>query len=263
MKRWPAETTRPQRDCWFGWLDSRTSVRHQSDAQLTGAIDRLCALSFLQGLLVILRDSGRPGLLLVLDGGDLQRVRTDVRDKGLNALRQWLDEVDGGRFPGFIWSLLAPLRSTTVRRVQRLSAAGAASACILQPRSALRQPAGRTGAPDAFDPSRLVLVGQKFATSLRRICVPQIGFDRLADDAYLTDPRGQSQGNWVAKVGVAPRIFLEKLVAEVLDRIDQFPDFDPPARYALTLSDTELTLSERSAHGHKCRRNRPSTMTAS
>ena len=27
-------------------------------------------------------------------------MRSDVREKGLNALRQLLDEVDGGRFPG-------------------------------------------------------------------------------------------------------------------------------------------------------------------
>ena len=30
----------------------------------------------------------------------LQRVRGDVRDKALNALRQLIDEVDSGRFPG-------------------------------------------------------------------------------------------------------------------------------------------------------------------
>ena len=30
----------------------------------------------------------------------LQRVRGDVREKGLNALRQLIDEVDAGRFPG-------------------------------------------------------------------------------------------------------------------------------------------------------------------
>jgi hypothetical protein len=30
----------------------------------------------------------------------LQRVRSDVRDKSLNALRQLIDEVDSGRFPG-------------------------------------------------------------------------------------------------------------------------------------------------------------------
>ena len=48
-------------------------------------------------------------------------------------------------------------------------------------------------------------------------------------------------GNWLravtgklgGKVGVAPRIFLKKLVADVLDRVDQYADFDPRQNYAL------------------------------
>src|SRR5205814_5714014 len=42
-----------------------------------------------------------PGLLLVLDEVEtLQRVRSDARDKALNALRQLIDDVYTGRFPG-------------------------------------------------------------------------------------------------------------------------------------------------------------------
>ena len=38
---------------------------------------------------------------MVLDETEtLQRVRGDVREKALNALRQLIDEVDSGRFPG-------------------------------------------------------------------------------------------------------------------------------------------------------------------
>lgn len=70
-------------------------------AAVKGDIDHFGALSFLQGLLVVLRDSGHSGPVLILDEVDtLQRVRGDVREKGLNALRQLIDEVDAGRFPG-------------------------------------------------------------------------------------------------------------------------------------------------------------------
>lgn len=70
-------------------------------AKIKGDIDHFGALSFLQGVLTILKDSGHPGLLLVLDEVEtLQRMRGDVRDKSLNALRQLMDEVDAGRFPG-------------------------------------------------------------------------------------------------------------------------------------------------------------------
>ena len=48
---------------------------------------------------------------------------------------------------------------------------------------------------------------------------------------------------------MVPRIFLKKLVADVLDRIDQFPNFDPHQHYALTISETELTAVERQAMG--------------
>ncbi len=68
---------------------------------MRGDLDHFGALGFLQGLLVVLRDSGFAGLVLVLDEVEtLQRVRGDVRDKALNALRQLIDEVHSGRFPG-------------------------------------------------------------------------------------------------------------------------------------------------------------------
>ena len=68
---------------------------------IRGDLDHFGAMGFLQGLLTVLRDAGHPGLVLVLDEVEtLQRVRGDVRDKALNALRQLIDEIDAGRFPG-------------------------------------------------------------------------------------------------------------------------------------------------------------------
>jgi hypothetical protein len=49
------------------------------------------------------------------------------------------------------------------------------------------------------------------------------------------------------KVGLAPRLYLKKLVGDVLDRIEQFPDFDPRKHYGLTLAGAELSLEERAA----------------
>jgi hypothetical protein len=50
-------------------------------------------------------------------------------------------------------------------------------------------------------------------------------------------------------VGVAPRIFLRKLVAGLLDRVDLYPDFDPRRDFELSLVDDELTVEERTAAG--------------
>ena len=85
------------------WLGGQPHVAAaiRRSAGVRGDLDHFGAFGFLQGLLTVLRDSGHPGLLLVLDEVEtLQRVRTDVREKALNALRQLVDEVDGGRFPG-------------------------------------------------------------------------------------------------------------------------------------------------------------------
>lgn len=67
------------------------------------------------------------------------------------------------------------------------------------------------------------------------------------DDDYLaTLAKGRrrwSRGN----VGVAPRLFLRKLVGDVLDCVDQYPDFEPRRDYALTVSSGQLTEVERQA----------------
>ena len=42
-------------------------------------------------------------------------------------------------------------------------------------------------------------------------------------------------------------MFLKKLVGDVLDRVDQFGDFDPRVHYKLTLAATELSEVERNA----------------
>lgn len=44
---------------------------------------------------------------------------------------------------------------------------------------------------------------------------------------------------------MAPRLFLKKLVGDVLDRVDQFEDFDPRQHYRLTVTRSELTDVER------------------
>jgi hypothetical protein len=70
----------------------------------------------------------------------------------------------------------------------------------------------------------------------------------VVDDLYVAS---NSLGPWPAVPrrqggrGTAP--VLKKLVADVLDRVDQFADFDPRAHYALTVRPAELTDAERGA----------------
>src|SRR5664280_2785335 len=87
----------------LAWVSGQPNVAAGAKraAGLKGDVDHFGALCFLQGLLVMLRDGGFSGLVVVLDEVEtLQRVRGDVREKALNALRQLIDEVHSGRFPG-------------------------------------------------------------------------------------------------------------------------------------------------------------------
>ena len=56
-------------------------------------------------------------------------------------------------------------------------------------------------------------------------------------------------GGLGGKVGVAPRLFLKKLVADVLDRVDLHEAFDPRQHYSLTLTEKEMSAAERAASG--------------
>jgi hypothetical protein len=55
-------------------------------------------------------------------------------------------------------------------------------------------------------------------------------------------------GKLGGKVGVAPRIFLKCLV-DVMDRVEQYPLFDPGRDYDLVLAPGDLTEEERAAAG--------------
>ena len=97
------------------------------------------------------------------------------------------------------------------------------------------------------DLDRLCEVGRKVRDVY---CTHSNDPDRLAakvNDAYIEELARAVAGRLGGKVGVAPRIFLKKLVADVLDRIDQFADFDPHQHYRLTIQDTEMTATERHA----------------
>jgi hypothetical protein len=233
----------------IAWISGQPNVSAsiKRKAGLKGDMDHFGALSFLQGLLVILRDSGHSGLLLVLDEVEtLQRVRTDVRDKGLNALRQFIDEVDSGRFPGLYLLItgtpafyegpqgvqrLAPL-------AQRLNVDFTTDARFDNPRAVqIRLP--------GFDLPKLGEVGRNIRNLFSQGSKSEERINSQANDAYVDTLAKAVTGNLGGKVGIAPRIFLRKLVSDVLDRIDQFPDFDPCEHYALTLSDGELNESER------------------
>jgi hypothetical protein len=101
----------------------------------------------------------------------------------------------------------------------------------------------------AFDLDRLGLVGRRVRDVFMQHTASADRIVERCDDAYIRELAEAVAGKLGGKVGIAPRMFLKKLVADVLDRIDQFEDFHPREHYHLTLHNTELSRVEREAMG--------------
>jgi hypothetical protein len=237
----------------IAWLGGQPNVAAavKRAAGVKGDLDPFGAMHFLAGLLTILRDSGRPGLVLVLDEVEtLQRMRADTREKGLNALRQLLDEMDSGRYPGLF--LLVTGTSAFfdgpqgVQRLpplaQRVHTDFATDARFDNPRAVqIRLP--------GFDLDALVQVGARVRDLFAEQATQGARVRMVVDNAYLENLARAVAGRLGGRAGVAPRIFLKKLVADVLDRVDQFADFDPRRHYAPTIDEQEMSVAERASAG--------------
>ncbi|MEU8211600.1 BREX system ATP-binding protein BrxD [Micromonospora sp. NPDC049044] len=238
-------------DAVLAWLGGQPHVAAAARraAGVRGDLDHFAALSFLQGLLAVLRDSGHPGLLLVLDEVEtLQRVRSDARDKALNALRQLIDEVHSGRFPGLYLVITGtPAFYDGPQGVQRLAPLAQRLAVDFSTDPRFDNPRAVQIRLPGFTAESLVELGGRVRDLYADGSADPGRVSALVDNGYLGELARAVAGGLGGKVGVAPRLFLKKLVGEVLDRVDQFPDFDPRRHYALTLSATEMTDVERNA----------------
>jgi hypothetical protein len=237
----------------LGWLSAQPNVAAAAKrfAGVKGDIDHFGALNFLQGVLTVIRDSGQAGMLLILDEVEtIQRVRSDVRDKSLNALRQLIDEVDGGRFPGLYLVITGtPAFYDGPQGISRLEPLAQRLHVDFQTDVRFDNPRAPQIRLPGFDLERLQLVGCKVRDLY---CQNHAAEERIrshCDDPYIRTLAEAVTGKLGGKVGIAPRIFLKKLVADVLDRIDLHADFDPRKNYSLTIDEQELKPSERTAGG--------------
>ena len=249
-RRFVTEGDHDGADALVAWLGGQPHVAAaiKRRAGIKGDLDHYLALGFLRGLLAILSDAGHPGLLLVLDEVEtLQRIRSDARAKALNALRQLIDEVHDGHFPGLYLlitgtpgffegrqgiPLLPPL-------ADRLHTEFGKDPRFDNPRAPQLRLTG-------FDQSRVVELGGR-VRSLYLAGIPDPErVATVADDAFLQRFSAAVAGELGGRVGIAPRLFLRKLV-DVLDKIEQFPDFDPYTDYEVRIAAAELSDAERAA----------------
>ncbi|MFD6893266.1 BREX system ATP-binding protein BrxD [Rhodococcus sp. NPDC060086] len=247
-RRMLAEGDNDGADGLVAWLGGQPHVAAavKRRAGIKGDLDHFLALGFLRGLLAVLADAGNAGLVLVLDEIEtLQRVRSDARAKALNALRQLVDEVHDGHFPGLYLlitgtpaffegrqgiQLLPPL-------ADRLHTDFSRDPRFDNPRAPQLRLTG-------FDLDRLVELGGRVRDLF---CAGLDDADRVrhvADDEFLRRFAGAVAGGLGGRVGIAPRLFLRKLV-DVLDVIELHPDFDPYSDYDIKISVSELSDAER------------------
>jgi hypothetical protein len=242
-----------QGEALLGWAGGQPNVAAGAKraAGIRGDLDHFGALAFLRGLTDLARDAGHAGVVVVLDEVEtLQRVRADVRERGLNALRQLIDELDAGRFPG-----LAIVITGTgaffdgpqgIRRLpplaQRLHVDFGSDPRFDNPRA----PQVRLA---SFDLDALSEVGRRVRDLFASGASDPGRVRTIVDDALIADLARGVAGRLGGDIGVAPRLFLRKLVADVLDRVELFADFDPRGDYELIVSESELSEVERNARG--------------
>jgi len=231
----------------IAWLSGQPHIGAAAKrvAGVRGEIDHFLAMGFLQGLLALLRGSRHAGLVIVLDEVEtLQRMRSDTREKALNALRQWVDEIDAGRYPGLYLVITGtPAFFDGRQGLQRLPPLAArlstdfSAAGFDNPRAPQIRLLG-------FDLDRLVEVGAR----VRAVYVTGIAnADRVragVDDAFIRDLARAVAGR--LGVGVAPRLFLRKLI-DVMDRVDQHEGYNARVHFSMEIPDGELTDAELTA----------------
>lgn len=223
---------------WLGGQPTiAASIKRQ--AGVKSELDHFTAMGFFRGLLEILRGSDHRGLVLVLDEVEtLQRMRADSREKALNALRQWIDEIDSGHYPG-LYLLITGTGAffegpQGVKRLQPLDARLSVDFSGDPRWDNPRLPQVRL---QGFNHEKLQAVGRR---------VRDLYGGQLLDDTFISDLADAVAGKLGGQVGIAPRQFLRILV-DILDRVQLHPDFDPRTDYALSIPITTMTDSERAA----------------
>jgi len=201
----------------LAWLGGQPHVAAgvKRGAGIKGDLDHDGALNFLAGLLTLLRDAGRPGLVLVLDEVEtLQRMRSDVRDRALNALRQLMDELETGRFPG----LYLVITGTTAfydgpQGVQRLPPLAQRLHTDFNTDARFDNPRAVQIRLRGFGFDSLTEVGRRVRDIYAEGAAAEARIPASVDDDYVSLLARNVAGELGQQVGIAPRVFLRSSLA--------------------------------------------------
>ncbi len=213
----------------LGWLSGEKNVSAQvvrRAAGVKGGIDQTTVFSFIRALAEIAHQAGRLGFVVVLDEVEtITRLpRRDVREQGLQNVRQIVDAVDEGRLPRcyFVFTGTPSFYDDPK---------GVPSLPPLDERIRLEDPndpfpnySQAQIALKPFDREKLLLVGGR----IREIYEVAYGpLDRSrASDGLLESLADRLTARFGGRVEVVPRQFLRQLV-DKLDRIRVYEDYRP------------------------------------
>lgn len=232
----------------LAWLGGEPDVPRSvlTQAGVKGKVDGTAALTFLRGLLTLLRQSDHAGLVVVLDEVEtIQLMPRQTRDKSLNALRQLVDMLANGELPGLYLVVTGTPEFFDgykgLRGAQALHQRVAIRFDANAQHDNLRAPQVRL---QPFSGDRLVEVGMKI-----RGMFPARNPDRVfstVDESFVRELVNKVVDGFGGQVAVTPRYFLRELV-DIMDRVDLHETFDPRATYELKVDEGVLEPEELAA----------------
>ena len=233
----------------IAWLSGQPQVSSSitRKAGIKGGIDGAAAVNFIGGLLGMLRQTGRPGLMVVLDEVEtIQRMNAQTREKSLVALRQLTDALAAEQLPGLY------LVITGTRDFYEGYKGLKGSTPLYQRVNAVKFDADPQFpnwratqvhlAP--FEAERLLEVGRRV-----RDIYPAHEPDRVNErvsDTFLRGLVDKVTSGFGGRVPVVPRLFLRELV-DIIDRVEQHPAYDPAIHYKLDIEASLLSPEELAA----------------
>lgn len=208
----------------ISWLSGSENVAASAKklAGIKGDIGSREALDYLHGILEIVKAAGYKGLVIVIDEAEtILRMRSDIRGKSLNGIRQICDAAD--RYRGLLWVFTGTPEFFDTKR-------GVAGLAPLHDRIRFEEKGGFVNprqpqlALQPFNAQRL----RDVALKLREIyptASPNL-LNRKVSAEFIEKLVAKVTAGFKGDVGVVPRQFLREFI-NVLDLTDSNEDYDP------------------------------------
>jgi len=160
-----------------------------------------------------------------------------------------LDEIAGGRFPGLYLVITGtPAFFTGPEGVSRLAPLAQRLHTDFRADAKFDNPRAARIRLSSFDLDGLLSLGTRVRDIYAEGASEGARVKARCDDAFVRDLARAIAGQFGGKASVSPRMYLKKLI-DLLDGVNDHPEFDPRKDGSVRLSNAELTEQERAAVG--------------